>query len=221
MFRWLETLRDLVWPKTCLACSRPITGSGEDCICLRCLDTIRALPHSLAPGSFATAAAFDRCLFACRYEGAVKALIRRFKYDSREYLASFFGLLLEECLRLSGLQRGDIDLVVPVPLHSGRLREREYNQAQLLAEHLAGRCGWPVDTALLIRSKATRTQTDLAPEKRRTNVAGVFCAPSRRCDGKTVLLVDDVLTTGATASDASRALKAVGARRVYVLTLAH
>ena len=219
MFRWCAHLLDLLWPKTCLACSRPLPGGDDDTlICLRCLDSIRLEPAVLesAPDGC------DRLYSACRYHGAVKALIRRFKYDGRDYLAAFLGRLLEEAIRALCVPMDKIDAIVPVPLHPARLREREYNQAQLLAAHIGHVFHRPVDGSLLVRSRPTGTQTGLALEQRRRNVQGCFTVPcTAQCPGKMILLVDDVLTTGATAGEAARALKRAGAVKVYVLTVAH
>lgn len=111
------------------------------------------------------------------------------------------------------------EVIVPVPLHSRRLRERGYNQSLLLAQQLAREAALPVLSDVLRRVKYTMSQTQLDGNQRRQNVAGAFVCTEGVRD-KTVLLVDDVCTTGATLEASSRALKAGGASSVWALTLA-
>jgi len=112
------------------------------------------------------------------------------------------------------------DVIVPVPLHARRLRERGYNQAALLARELGKGVGLPVLENALIRVRDTSPQVDLGAEERRENVRGAFHLPDDRLVGKSVLLVDDVYTTGATLEACSLALKQRGVRAAWALTLA-
>jgi ComF family protein len=115
-----------------------------------------------------------------------------------------------------------IDYIVPVPLHKSRLREREFNQAALLARHIADDLNITALEGLLKRHRPTRAQVDLERSDRLENVKGSFCVePKHDLRGKNILLIDDVLTTGATSSEAASALKAAGAGIVFVLTLAN
>jgi ComF family protein len=115
----------------------------------------------------------------------------------------------------------EIDLVGYVPLYPARRRERGFNQAQLLARGLAQRLGKPLMRRCLVRTRSTETQTHLTAAERLTNVRGAFKARWRRwIEGKRVLLVDDVMTTGATVSECARALKKGGAHHVKVVTVA-
>jgi ComF family protein len=112
-----------------------------------------------------------------------------------------------------------IDAVVPVPLHAERLAERGYNQSELLAAAFSLRVGLPCQPGWLARTRATRQQVGLGPAERQTNVAGAFAA-APAVAGRTLLLVDDVNTTGATLRACAAAAQAAGARTVYGLTLA-
>lgn len=114
-----------------------------------------------------------------------------------------------------------LDYILPVPLHKSRQREREFNQAQLLSEEIAREFNKQILTDVLIRIKPTKRQTDLAPRERRANVENSFAvAKPELIQGKNLLLVDDVLTTGATSSQAAKCLKNAGAEKVLLLTLA-
>jgi len=114
-----------------------------------------------------------------------------------------------------------LDFIIPVPLHKSRMREREFNQAQVLSEQVAKEFNKKVLTDVLVRSKPTRTQTELAFEERRKNVERSFTVKDPESIKDTnLLLIDDVLTTGSTSSEAARALKDSGARIIFVMTLA-
>jgi len=159
---------------------------------------------------------FDAAFAYGEYEGALRKLIHEFKYSRVTPLAGKLGPLLSRALP----REQSFDVIVPMPLHWRKRLERGFNQSELLARVLSRRTGIPVANALR-RRKGTVPQAGLTRSQRRTNVAGAFEADQReRIDGRHVLLIDDVLTTGATASACASVLKRAGARRVTVLTLA-
>jgi len=121
--------------------------------------------------------------------------------------------------RAAGAELRRADALVPIPLGRTRRRERGHNQAAVLADALSRSLGRPATPGLLARRRETRSQTSLAPDERRRNVAGAFVAAAR-CDGRRVVLVDDVLTTGATLTEAARTLEAAGATEVGAVTFA-
>ena len=157
---------------------------------------------------------FDAVYTFGSYEGALRKLIHLFKFDGVQTLARVFG-----CWMAIALPREEqFDLIVPMPLHWVRRWQRRYNQAGLLAREISRRWNVPMKNAVR-RRRATAPQAGLTNSKRRLNVSGAFTA-KQRLDGLHVLLVDDVLTTGATAAACARALKRAGARKVTVLALA-
>jgi ComF family protein len=154
------------------------------------------------------------------YDDASRGLVVGFKHADRTFAVPAFGAWLA---RAGAELVGDGDVIVPVSLHRWRLAARRYNQAALLAQSLARYTGGACAVDALRRLRPTPSQGGLGRLARARNVRGAFAVPpSRRglVDGRRVLLVDDVLTTGATVEAASRALLAAGARAVDVLTLA-
>jgi len=154
------------------------------------------------------------------YEGALKEAIHRFKYLHEFPLLRVFGDLLYPTLQT--LSRDyPVDLIVPVPLHIQRLRERGFNQALLLARELSKRTGIPYPERALKKIKNTPFQTTLKGKERRKNVKGAFHVDkNEEIEGKSILLVDDVYTTGATVNECARTLLDGGAKSVAVLTVA-
>ncbi|HXG03277.1 MAG TPA: ComF family protein, partial [Candidatus Binatia bacterium] len=151
------------------------------------------------------------------YTGALREALHAFKFGGRPALAGPLAeLVFEQC---GAELPATIDALVPVPLGRDRERERGFNQAALVAERLARRLKRPVRPGWLRRIRATPPQSDLGADARRANVRGAFAA-SARVAGRALVLVDDVLTTGATAAECARVLKAAGARVVGVLTVA-
>lgn len=164
---------------------------------------------------------FDSAQSAVIFEGAVREVLHRYKYQR----ALWFEPLLVQWLHAGlqdRIQPADWDSLVPVPLHRARLREREFNQAELLARHLGRRVGLPVLGQTLERVTNTRSQTRLSRNDRAENMRNAFrLRDDVAVTGQRILLFDDVMTTGATTNECARVLLAHGASRVGVCTLAH
>lgn len=159
----------------------------------------------------------DRAAAFGEYAGALARIILAFKFRGYDTLATRIGELLAGTAARFGLV-GDLDAAVPIPSTRRRNHERGYDPAELLAREVALRTGTPL-AKWLSRTRETRPQSDLSAEERRTNVASAFRA-SRSAEGRRVLLVDDVVTTGATAREAATALRTAGASAVSLLVLA-
>lgn len=199
-----------VQPPMCRICGEPFDPKAEGGpLCARC----RRGRHP--PFSVARTAAY--------YEGPVVEAVRRFKYHCQMALGRPLGRVMVEALSdgaAEGLEPGGVDVVCPVPLHESRLRERGFNQSELLAEAVAGAIGKPV-RRLLTKTRPTLPQVDLPAESRARNVHDAFAADLREViEGRVVLLVDDLYTTGATLRECARVLKRAGAEEVRVFTLA-
>ena len=228
-------LLDLALPPVCMACKAPVaTPHG---LCAACWSRLRSIerpycerlgipfgydlgPGALSAEAIATPPVFDRARAAVLYEDVAREIIQGLKYHDRTELARLVGRMTA---RAGRDLMGDADVIVPLPLHRRRLWTRKFNQAALIAREVGRISGLPVETMALVRVKATRPQVGLNERERAENVRGAFrVATGRRAaiEGKRVVLVDDVLTTGATVSAATRALRRAGAARVDVLTFA-
>ncbi len=177
-------------------------------------------PGALCPACHARRPSFDRGRAACLYDEASRDLILKLKHADRSDLA---GLFAHWIARSAGDVIGEADALVPVPLHRLRLLGRRYNQAAEIARRLSARTGVTYFPDALVRSRATRSQGGQSAAGRRRNVAGAFRVPPgwrRRVAGRRLVLIDDVLTTGATLEGCARALKAAGAAGVDVAVIA-
>lgn len=237
----LKGLADIVYPKACVVCKKRLLDapSIDEAVCLACWGKIkRNLPpycHScgrrleknnftkhICPDCARRKLHFDRAFSPCLYEGTIKELIQEFKYNGKDYLGSVLSKPMIEFIKEYNVPVEYLDFIIPVPLHKTRLREREFNQAEILSRHIAREFKKEVLNDALLRHRQTRTQTELDIDKRRLNVAGSFSVTRRDyIRGKNILLVDDVLTTATTSSEAAYALKNAGANIVFVLTLAN
>lgn len=205
----------------CAACWKGLTLLEEPC-CYRCgyPFPFRMPEESLCPSCIRRRPAFDRARAVFRYDDASRALILTFKHSDDIHGAPVYGQWLA---RAGAVLLAEADLVAPVPLHPRRLLRRRYNQAGLLAQAAGKRAGTPVAVDLLRRRRHTPTQAQKSPPARRRNVQGAFAVHERwknRVQGRRIVLVDDVLTTGATVEECARVLCRAGAGAVDVLTLA-
>ncbi len=155
------------------------------------------------------------------YEGPLREAIHRWKYEGKGGLTSFFGKVLGETFHRYW-DPSTVDLLLPVPLHVKRLRQRGFNQALLLAKELSRRTRIPYDKGLLRKRIATPPQMGLTGKEREKMIRGSFTIQREKSvEGKRILLIDDVYTTGATVNECSKVLLKGGAERVDVITVAH
>lgn len=230
----LRHILDLLFPPRCLVCGLP----DPEILCGYCRRGFQVVPPPicLRCGSpLAATGAADRCP-RCRrgtipfaaarapalYAGSLRTALHRLKFNGRRALGPLLGEFLAEFVRATAAL-GHPDLVVPVPLHPSRERARGFNHAALLAAPVAETLGLPMDAALLERVTPTAPQRTLTGPERRANVRGAFrvrASAAAIVRGQALLLVDDVLTSGATAAECTRTLLAAGAAEVRVATVA-
>ena len=217
---------DLLFPRWCVGC-----GREGDFICPYCLKSLPRVippicPRCGLPQSNATLCAsclgwqadIDGIRAPFRFDGVMRQAIHQLKYRNLRAMAGLLAGLLNDYLRDNPVPG---EVLVPVPLHPKRLRERGYNQSQLLAGELGRLAGLPVADDYLLRERHTSPQArTLTVGERRGNVADAFACRDRRLEGKAVIIIDDVSTSGATLDACARALKAAGAGPVWGLVLA-
>lgn len=230
-----RALVDFLLPPQCAACGARIDAHGALCgACWRSLRFIAppycqrlGIPFAVDPGFPAVSARatsdppdYDRARAAVLFDDVSRAMIHALKYRDRHDLARMMAGLMA---RAGGELLADATLIVPVPLHRGRLWSRRFNQAALLARIVADEADRPFVPDALIRTRPTAHQVGLTADQRRRNVAGAFAVSAGwagRFKGQRICLVDDVLTTGATAEACARVARRAGAERVDALTFA-
>jgi ComF family protein len=239
----IEQLADIIYPPRCAVCKQflwkgPLVKEiGSLPFCPTCLSDFRDVASPLCPvcgKPFPSEVKEDHPCEDClrkrpfyeaawapyRYEGAILKAIHRLKYGSKSFLAEALGPLLARFMESRYKKSGDL-LTIPVPLHPKRMRERGFNQSLLLARHVARGASADLDFLSLKRVRYTLPQTRLAKKDRQKNVRGAFQLKNREAiKGKTILLVDDVVTTGNTLNECARILKKGGARKVFGVSLA-
>jgi ComF family protein len=228
-------LADLLFPARCLGCGTEVDMQGRLCgpcwgdvtfidgpVCACCGSPFEVDlgPETLCAGCLADPPQFDAARAMCRYDDGSRRFILGLKHGDRVDAARPLALWLT---RAAAPFLDDVDVIAPVPLHRWRLLRRRFNQAAELARALRLETGRPVAADLLHRVRATQSQGGLNRSGRARNVKGAFRVNPRHVQdirGCTVLLVDDVLTTGATVNACAKALKQAGAAAVHVVTLA-
>ena len=188
----------------CVVCGLPFPHpQGEDAVCAECARETRS---------------WDRARAVLRYDKNSRHLVLALKHGDRTHLAAAFGRWMH---RVGGEVLSGADLLVPVPLHWTRLFQRRYNQAALLAQAISSAGGPPVAVDWLVRRRRTPPQGRLGPEARSRNVRAAFAIrPGRSVAGKRVVIIDDVMTSGATLEECARVLRRAGAKSIGALTLA-
>ena len=234
---WLNVGLGFLFPEICQLCGGQRATVKEGYVCARCRSRVRfikppfcsrcGLPFEgdlTTPFECANCREMELHFSAARSavvaHGVVLEAIHRYKYQRALWFEPFLaGLLLRETV--PALRGQDWNLIVPVPLHPLKQREREFNQAERLAAHLSAATQIPLNKNLLRRVRFTNTQTRLTRPERAANMRGAFTMrPGARLDEERVILVDDVFTTGATTSACAQALLAAGAAEVCVWTVA-
>ena len=230
----LETLSALVFPAVCEICGVAIDPNPPLGVCRGCQSEVKPIAPPHCPGCGRTligimprcaecqteASAFDRAYACAVYEGTIRRLIHAFKFENRKYLKHFFVKMMTEFMN-SHLTAATVDGILPVPMDNNRRLERGFNQSELISLEISKIFGIPHSAGNLIQRRPGAIQSDLTKNQRRLNVKGAFLV--RNADefhSKRLLLIDDILTTGYTASECAKMLKKAGAVSVTVLALA-
>ena len=188
--------------KTCVKCSEPIGNMSQYCIHCK-----NEKPR------------YKKNVSVFLYKEPIDKFIRELKYDNKKYLAdTLSNFIASEVVKMAV----NFDYVVPVPIHFDRYKKRGYNQAELLCSSLKDKLSLNVDISILTKSRYTRSQANLTRNERIENLRDSFKVEDKtKVKGKTILLVDDVFTTGTTINECAKTLLDAGAKEVYSVTLAH
>ena len=234
---WLNAGLALVYPEVCQLCGTTRATPAEGFVCAGCRAKVRFIERPFCErcgrpyqgeitGEFECPNCCDRELYFRQARSAVVAcelmleVIHRYKYSRSLWFEPFLADLLIGMAK-SELAKEKWDFIVPVPLYPAKQREREFNQAERLAKRLSAATQIPVNKRLLRRVRPTYTQTVLSREEREENVRNAFAMRGgRRLNGERIVLLDDVLTTGATTSACAKVLRGAGASEVCVWTVA-
>ncbi|MBA4149380.1 MAG: ComF family protein [Verrucomicrobia bacterium] len=237
---WLNAALNLVYPAVCQICEKERATREEGYVCQSCWSGKDGVRFIVEPFCHRCGLPFEGAItiqFECANcreadlhfsaarsavaaKGVVLDVIHRYKYGKAIWFEPFLAdLLLRQAVPV--LHCDKWDLIVPVPLHPVKQREREFNQAEQIAIHLSKASGLPMNKTLLRRVEPTRTQTQLTKAERAANVHNAFALNrGEKLNGEKVILVDDVFTTGATTSACAKILREAGARDVCVWTVA-
>lgn len=223
---WLSSFLSLFFPRCCVVCGRPL-AKGEECICTMCNINLPRTNYHLWKENpveqlFWGKIPLERAtsFFFYRKGSDFRQILHQLKYGGQKEIGTVMGRYMAAELLPSGFFQG-IDVIVPIPLHKKKQRLRGYNQSEWIARGIAAVTKIPVDTESVMRCKNTETQTRKSAFERWENVDGIFDLPHSECFiGKHVLIIDDVLTTGATTVACASRLQEVEGIRVSVLTLA-
>ncbi|MFH1877155.1 MAG: double zinc ribbon domain-containing protein [Candidatus Omnitrophota bacterium] len=229
--RIAASLQDLLFPRLCFACEEKIR-TGFLCppctnkikflrppVCRLCSSVISNNTSGLCRSCRSRPAPYERLVSVAGYQEPLISLIHTFKYQHCDYLHYFLTNIMQEHLERIGMHAYGYDYVTAVPMHPEKLKSRGYNQAALLAASLAKYFTIPFKNDIIYERKPKASQTTLTKLKRQENVQGLFSA-SEAARGARIILVDDIVTTGATIRECATALKIRGALAITAITLA-
>ena len=239
MFRTTgEGLFATLFPAECRLCNEPLLAMSRLPVCYTCLAKIQSFnsPVCARCGEILTIGNAQACTACVQapppfvaalaigpYDGALRGVIHLLKYNAVRPAAQMLGRELGRILTENAARIGDKPLILPVPLHRAKDRDRGFNQAEEIANAVKRVTGFAIDRHVLVRKRPTVSQTGMTAHQRRENVRGAFVLRKRGLDivkGRNVVLIDDVMTTGATAAECTRVLLRAGAKQVLVATAA-
>ena len=213
MSMWSELL-DLLYPPRCAFCHRLLRESGATV----CRDCLKSLPYTGTQAERGKLAHIERCLAPLYYENKVRASLHRFKFRQLTGYAGIYSEFMVKCIDENQIS---CDIITWAPVSRKRLRKRGYDQARLLAEAIAAQVGLPC-LPLLEKIRDTEPQSLQKDDARRKkNAKGAYrCSAPEQAQGKRILLIDDIVTSGATLKECARVLRSAGAGPIVALTLA-
>lgn len=229
---WRPDVTGLLFPRRCPVCQEAVEDRGEQIcgicrtrlsyirtpFCLKCGKPLDTEEQELCRDCVRKRHWFERGRAPFVYDQVMRESIAGYKYNGRrEYAAFYAEEILRRCAKDMRGWRGEA--LVPIPIHPSRKRKRGFNQAELLARELSGRCGIPVDAGLIMRVKKTHVQKDLSDQERLTNLKDAFSVRKGKVPYQNLILVDDIYTTGSTIDAAAKVLKECGAGNIFFVCI--
>ncbi|MFH1380107.1 MAG: ComF family protein [bacterium] len=225
----------MVYPKRCISCGSPLPHDNTQYACVTCWNSIERIGENSCAGCSAPLAyqadscpacqrrpvSYGRLYAAALYRGLMRRYLHRIKFSNKKYIMQALAhLCITRCRQIPHMHT--YDAVIPVPLHPARMRERGFNQAEILGKFIADEFSIPLITGLLVRVRNTNPQFNLTLEKRKQNIQNAFNVTKQAAMSKykKIILVDDICTTGSTLSEAARALKSAGSKKITCFVLA-
>lgn len=206
---FFDVFFNLIFPEKCVICNKI-----GNILCEHCFSKIKYFPQQkINPPQN-----IDLMIVCGYYDGILKTLIRKFKFSKKQSLAPYLVNFIKKCIDNKSYF-SSVDLITSVPLHKNRLKERGFNQSELIAKQLSNFLNIPYDGNILERVKETSFMYNLSKSERKKNIKGAFSV-NRNLNGLNILIVDDILTTGATFSEIASEIKQNGANSVYALAVA-
>lgn len=232
-----QSLIDILYPRYCHICLNSISDISYDGVCSACLEKIKikttpfckkcglTLKSVLNQQAYCSKCrnkqfCFDEALSVSDYSGITKKSIQLFKYRRKIKIGRNLSIIMTRFLK-QHFNLNNIDLITAVPLHKIKLKERGFNQAEILANLISINLTIPASFDKLLRHRNTLSQYQMSLKQRQLNIKGAFCCRDKSFfQNKSILIIDDIFTTGATLSECSRILKDAGAKKIYTLTMA-
>ena len=221
----LKSLLDHILPRFCKGCQKKLT-LFEKYICSSCYSTFEIAKADRINDEFRRKFSSDLLItdfnsaFVFHNDSVIQKLIHSLKYEQNFLVGKFLGLKTCQVLR-NKIQSWQADLIIPIPLHHLRKAERGFNQSMEIAKGVRSELGIKINNRVLRRNRFTKTQTKFSLEERKTNIDGAFSIRNKqKIEGKNIILIDDVITTGATTKECAKMLVENGAAKVYALSVA-
>jgi len=231
MIKYLNTIKELLFPAICFYCEDKIK---DGILCKKCKEKIDFLYPPLCkfcskPLTYNKTSIckdcknkkypYDRLISITSYKEPLVSLLYLFKYKNYDYIGEFLSSIIIEHLLKIGFNLGDYDLIIPVPLHPKKLKEREYNQTLILARFISNYFKIALKDDIIYKIKDTVSQTKLEKTKRIENIKDTFLIKDKDMENKKIIIIDDVFTTGATLYECSKLLREKNPSNITLLTL--
>ena len=210
----LEKIKQILFPSVCGICGK----IEKEALCLSCKRKLN-LPNDAniieVPNKY-----FSKHAYIFEYEGTIREKLINYKFNEQSYLHETFANIIIKNKKICRFIK-NYDIIIPVPIHKKRYKERGYNQTELIAYRIAKKLGISINTDILLKEKNNKPQSELTKKERAQNIQNVYRTQNeQKINNKAILIIDDIYTTGNTLNECSKMIKQAGAKEIAVLTIA-